>query len=216
MRDFNLQTTLTVLFAVSIAIANVTASKLAWFDIPFLGGVAVPAGFVAFGAAFLCSDLMVEFYGKEYAHKVVNGTLVALVFAYVLIFISISMPTAPFYGVHDSYVTTLSSSAAVTVASVVTIYFSQHIDVRVFGFLKKVTSGNHRWLRNLGSTSISQAIDTVLFITLAFAVFPHIQGGEAMWGIPLLLIIIGQYSVKLVVAAIDTVPFYVITEIKNA
>lgn len=213
MRDFDLQTTLAVLFAVSIAIANVTASKLAWFDVPILGGVAVPAGFVAFGVAFLCSDLMVEFYGKEYAHKVVNGTLIALLFAYGLIFVSISMPVAPFYGVHEAYVTALSSSAAVTIASVVTIYFSQHIDVRIFSFFKKLTSGEHRWFRNIGSTSVSQAVDTVIFITLAFSFFPAIQGGEPMWGTALVLTIVGQYIMKLVVAGLDTIPFYAITTI---
>jgi uncharacterized integral membrane protein (TIGR00697 family) len=212
MRDFDLKATLTVLFAVSIAIANVTASKLAWFELPIIGGVAVPAGFVAFGLAFLCSDLMVEFYGKEYAHKVVNGTIVALVTAYALIHVSIIMPVAPFYGAHESFVTALSSSAGVTIASVITIMVSQHVDVRIFSFFKRVTSGRRRYIRNIGSTSISQAIDTVIFITLAFSVFPFIQGGNVMWGEALVLTIVGQYIVKLVVAGIDTVPFYIVTE----
>jgi len=212
----NLKTTLTVLFAVSIATANVTAAKLTWFDIPFVGGVAVPAGFIAFGVAFLCSDLIVEYHGKDYAHKVVNSTLLALVLAYILIFISITMPVAPFYGEHEAYVNTLSASGAVIAASVVTIMLSQHIDVHVFSSLKNITSGKYRWIRNIGSTSVSQALDTVIFITLAFAVFPFLQSGEPqMWGFALLLTIIGQYMAKIGVALIDTIPFYIITNLKN-
>lgn len=210
-----LKHTLTVLFAVSIATANVTASKLAWFDLPLIGGVAVPAGFLAFGVAFLCSDLIVEFYGQDYAHNVVNGTVVALVAAYGLIYAAILMPVAPFYGGHEAYVSTLSASAAVVAASVITISISQHIDVRIFARFKSLTQGRHKWLRNLGSTSVSQGVDTVLFITLAFAVFPVLQGGEAMWGMALLLTIVGQYIVKLVVALFDTPLFYLISEVSD-
>lgn len=206
-----LKHTLTVLFAVSIATANVTASKLAWFDLPLIGGVAVPAGFLAFGVAFLCSDLMVEFYGKDYAHDVVNGTVVALIVAYGLIYSAVLMPVAPFYDAHGAYVTTLSSGAAVVAASVISMSVSQHIDVRVFSGFKHRTEGRHKWLRNLGSTSLSQAIDTVLFITLAFAVFPFLQGGSAMWGTALVLTIVGQYLVKLVVAGLDTPLFYLVS-----
>lgn len=213
----NLRTTLTVLFGVSIAIANVTAAKLAWFSLPVLGEVAVPAGFVAFGLAFLCSDLLVEYQGREYAGKVINSTIVALIAAYALIYVAISMPVAPFYQGHEAYVSTLSSGSAVVAASVVTIIVSQHVDVRIFDFFKQITSGEHRWFRNIGSTAISQAIDTVIFITLAFAVFPFLQNGEPqIWGMAIALTIVGQYTVKLGVALLDTIPFYIITSIINA
>jgi len=215
LEKISLKESLGVMFAVSIAIANVTAAKLAWFSIPFLGEVSVPAGFVAFGLAFLCSDLMVEFYGKEYAHKVVNGTVIALVAAYALIFIAISMPVAPFYGAHEAYITTLSSSSAIVAASIITIIVSQNIDVHVFSLIKEITSGEHKWMRNVGSTGISQAIDTVIFITLAFAFFPFLQGGEPMWGMALALTIVGQYIVKLLVALADTIPFYLVVYSKN-
>lgn len=207
----NTKATLTILFGVSIATANVTAAKLAWFDLPLLGGVAVPAGFVAFGVAFLCSDLLVEFEGKEYAHDVVNGTVVALVAAYALIYVSMLMPAAPFYEHAQAFDTVLGSGAAIVAASVVTIFISQHVDVRVFSSIHRATQGQHKWLRNLGSTSLSQAVDTVLFISLAFAVFPFLQGTDVLWGVPLLLTILGQYLVKLGVAALDTPLFYAVT-----
>lgn len=212
--NLELKTVLAVLFGASITVANVTASKLAWFELPIIGGVAVPAGFIAFGLAFLCSDLMVEYYGEDYAHSVVNATVIALVFSYVLIYISIYLPVAPFYENHGSFVTALSASGSVIAASIITIILSQHIDVKIFSFFKSITSGSHRWFRNLGSTTISQALDTVVFITLAFAFFPFLQGGEVMWGIPLLSIIVGQYMVKMVVAVLDTVPFYIVTEVE--
>ena len=206
--------TLTALFAGSVILANVLAAKLAWFELPGLGGVAVPAGFVAFGVAYLASDLLVEYHGREYAAAVVNGTVLTLVVAYGLVFLAIWMPSAPFYEGQDAFVTTLGDSASIILASVVALALAQHLDVRLFSSLKERTSGQYRWLRNCGSTFVSQGIDTVVFISLGFAVFPAIGlGGDPTWGWALVSIIIGQYTVKLIVAVIDTVPFYVVTEV---
>jgi uncharacterized integral membrane protein (TIGR00697 family) len=206
---------LTTVFAVSIAIANITAAKLAWFDLPLLGGVAVPAGFIAFGVAFVCSDLLTEFYGEAYAHKVVNGTIIALILAYALTYVAILLPVAPFYGVHDAYVTTLSASGAVVAASVITLTVSQHIDVAIFARLAEYTDGRHKWARNLGSTVTSQLLDTVVFISLAFAIIPALQGGDPLLGRALVLTVVGQYIVKVVVAVLDTPVFYLITSLKD-
>jgi uncharacterized PurR-regulated membrane protein YhhQ (DUF165 family) len=61
---------------------------------------------------------------------------------------------------------------------------------------------------------VSQGIDTVVYISLGFAIFPAIGlGGDPTWGWGLISIIVGQYIVKLIVAAIDTVPFYAVTEV---
>ena len=79
--------------------------------------------------------------------------------------------------------------------SLVAYVVSQNWDVRVFHKLKEMTGGRHLWLRNNVSTMTSQALDTVIFITIAF------------YGVlPVVPLIIGQYIVKLLIAALDT-PF---------
>ena len=56
------------------------------------------------------------------------------------------------------------------------------------------------WLRNVGSTASSQAIDTVIFISVAFVLFQGMGLGDA------LALMVGQYVFKLGVAVVDT-PF---------
>ena len=80
-------------------------------------------------------------------------------------------------------------------ASMVAYLVSQHHDIFAFHWWKKKTGGRYLWLRNTASTIVSQAIDTGLFITIAFYGVLDI--------VPLLL---GQYVVKLIIAIIDT-PF---------
>ncbi|MFC6718150.1 queuosine precursor transporter [Natrialbaceae archaeon GCM10025810] len=211
----NLKVLLTVLFGTSVVVANVTAAKLAWFDLPLIGGVSVPAGFVAFGFAFLCSDLLVEYEGREYAHDVVNATVASLVVGWALIYAAIALPVAPFYEAHDAYATTLGASANIVLASVVTLLASQHLDVAIFASIRERTGAAHRWARNLLSTSTSQFVDTVLFITLGFALLPLVFGGDVMWGRALVSTIVGQYVVKVVVAILDTPVFYAVTSLVN-
>ena len=195
-------------------LANVLAAKLTWIELPGIGGVAVPAGFVAFGVAYLASDLLVEYHGREYAASVVNGTVFTLAVSYLLVFLAIWMPTAPFYDGQEAFVATLGDSASIILASVVALAIAQHMDVRLFSKLKAHTAGRHRWIRNCGSTAVSQGADTVVFITLGFAVFPALGlGGDPTWGWALVSIVVGQYFVKLLVALVDTVPFYAVTEI---
>ena len=201
------------LFAGSVVLANVLAAKLTWVTLPVLGGVAVPAGFVAFGVAYLASDLIVEYHGKAVAHRVVNGTVALLAVSYALVFMAVWFPSAPFYQGQAAFASVLGSSGSIVLASIVALAVAQHVDVRLFAWLLDATGGRHRWLRNCGSTAISQAIDTTVFISLGFAVFPALGlGGDPTFGWALVSIIVGQYVVKLVVAALDTIPFYIITE----
>lgn len=59
-----------------------------------------------------------------------------------------------------------------------------------------------RWIWNNASTMTSQAIDTIIFILLAFwGTVPNI------WAM-----VISQYVLKLVLAALDTPVFYLLTQ----
>lgn len=211
----NTKLTLAAVFAGSIVLANILAAKLTWVELPVIGGVAVPAGFVAMGVAYLASDLLVEHHGKDTAHSVVNGTIITLTIAYALIWLSIVMPTAPFWGLQQSFASVLSGSASIVIASIVALAVAQHVDVSLFASLMDLTDGNHKWLRNCGSTITSQAVDTTLFVGLGFGLLPLLGfGGTAQTGLQLVSIIIGQYVVKVIVSLIDTIPFYLLS--KNA
>jgi hypothetical protein len=75
---------------------------------------------------------------------------------------------------------------------------SQFHDVWAFHKWREMTKGRYLWLRNNASTAVSQAIDTSLFITIAFV-------GLYPTGI-LLTMLWGQYLFKLGIALCDT-PF---------
>lgn len=201
----------TVLFASSVLIANVTASKLTYIELPYLGLIGVTAAFVPFGMALLFSDVLNEEFGEEYARRVVNSTLIGLSFAYAIIWFTIFLPSAPFYELGQEYADVLGASTSVMVASVVTFAITQHIDISLFTYIKDITGNRFKFARNIGSTFTSQFADTVVFVSLAFLIIPSLQGLEGLAIPALISLIVGEYIVKLIVAAIDTPFFYLLT-----
>ena len=85
-------------------------------------------------------------------------------------------------------------------ASLAGFLCSQNLDVFLYHFIWEKTGSTRArlWMRNNGSTLISQAVDTVIFTSLAFwGVYP---------GNVFLSIMITTYVFKAVVALLDT-PF---------
>jgi hypothetical protein len=120
---------------------------------------------------------------------------ITLVLSLLIIQSSIWWPSAPFWPHQEAYRTVLGSTSRIILASLTAYLVSQYHDVWDFHFWRKLTSGRHLWLRNCASTVVSQLLDTVIFITLAFA-------GD----LPVLPLILGQWIVKVAVALLDT-PF---------
>ena len=95
-------------------------------------------------------------------------------------------------------------------ASMIAYMAAQFCDVYVFHFWKRVTKGRMLWVRNNGSTMISQLVDTtaVILITHYYAHALPIDPPQPI-GRQLALFIATGYAFKFVVAALDTVPFYI-------
>ena len=95
-------------------------------------------------------------------------------------------------------------------ASMVAYLVAQFVDVQLFHFWKRLTEGKHLWLRNNGSTLVSQMVDTVsvILITHYYARALPIDEGQPVLD-QLLVFIAAGYTFKLLVALMDTLPFYV-------
>lgn len=94
-------------------------------------------------------------------------------------------------------------------ASMIAYLAAQFVDVQVFHFWKRMTKGKHLWLRNNGSTIISQFVDTfaVITITYFYANALPVAAGEPIWP-QLWMFIATGFVFKLVVALLDTPLIY--------
>lgn len=181
---------LSALFVSSLTIAAVLASKIV-----NIFGLFVPAGILAYSVTFLVSDTIGEIWGRKTANNVVIAGFVALASVFLLIRLSISLPSAPFWQNQEAYSTILSASSRIIIASLTAYLVSQYHDVWLYHFIKERTGKKHLWLRNNASTAMSQLLDSVIFIVIAF------------YGtMPVIPLILGQWVIKLIIAILDT-PF---------
>jgi len=189
-RGLNYLTLLACIYAGSLVLAAVLASKIIQ-----LGTLVVPAGVLAYCLTFLITDVISEIWGKELAQSVVMGGFITLVLVFVLTTVSILWPAASFWPHQQAYQTILGSSARIMVASLTAYLLSQYHDVWAFHFWKRMTTERFLWLRNNASTIVSQLLDSVVFITIAF-----------YGSLPVVPLILGQWVVKVGIALLDT-PF---------
>ena len=184
---------LATLFATCLLVANILAVKLV-----SIGGWVVPAGVIAYPLTFLFTDVITELYGRRTASKVIWVGFGANILMVILVFGGKLLPAAPFWEGQPAYESILGMVPRIVLASMIAYLISQHHDVFAFHFWREKTRARFLWLRNNASTMVSQALDTGIFITIAF-------WGTVSTGI-LVNMLLTQYLIKLAIAACDT-PF---------
>ena len=185
-------------------------------DVPMVLAV----GVLPYPITFLCTDFISELYGRKRANHVVMVGLLLNVWVVFILWLGASLPPQPTLdpatglppiGSHGRVFFEVKMLAFGAVAASMVAYLAaQFCDVWMFHFLKRLTNGKHLWLRNNGSTLVSQLVDTtaVILITHYYAHALPIDGDAPVVG-QLLTFIASGYVFKLVVALLDTIPFYV-------
>ena len=178
-------------------------------------------GVLPYPVTFMCTDLISELYGRKRATDMVWVGLIVNLWIVLFLWLGGALPGTgldPETGeiIRDAsgrapvfYEIQLMTFGTVT-ASMIAYLTAQYCDVRLFHFWKRITNGKHLWLRNNGSTLISQLVDTsaVILISHYWARALPINDIDPL-ATQLLVFIFSGYVFKLTVALVDTGPIYV-------
>ena len=183
---------------ISVIVANIQVIQTVE-----LFGLVATLGNIVYATSFLVTDILSENYGKEEAKKAVWIGFFSLISMTLLMNLALEflpLEGDEFAGItHEATSTIFSLMPRIAIASLAAYLLSQRHDVWAYHFWKKrFSKENQIWLRNNLSTMISQLIDSVVFVAIAF-------WGEYEWAV-LLEIFITTYFLKWIVAAADT-PF---------
>jgi uncharacterized PurR-regulated membrane protein YhhQ (DUF165 family) len=193
-----------------------------------LGPLALAVGVLPYPLTFLCTDLVSELYGRSRANFLVtvglmlNGFIIGTMWVANMIpsvgpenqppwqLIQLAEDIALPNGdtVSDSvelFTLLYATTTGAVVASMFAYIAAQYCDVFMFHFWKRLTRGKHLWLRNNGSTLVSQGVDSFMVITVTFGA-QFLAG--AMSGGAMLVLMGSNYLFKLCAALADTLPFY--------
>ncbi|MGH7391078.1 MAG: queuosine precursor transporter [Candidatus Rokuibacteriota bacterium] len=156
--------TCAALFVTCLLTANVIAAKLVT-----VAGVVLPAAIVVFPLSYVLADVLTEVWGYAAARRVIwlgfgcNVVMVAAIWA------GGEIPAAPFWKGQGAYEEILGQAPRILGASFAAYLVGEFTNAFVLAKLKIATAGRWLWLRTIGSTVVGQAVDSLVFVGLAFA-----------------------------------------------
>ncbi|HZF46207.1 MAG TPA: queuosine precursor transporter [Sphingomonadaceae bacterium] len=138
-----------------------------------LGPLAVEAGIFPFLMLVAISSAVAELYGRPVADRLVRFGFVPLITAILLTWLVIELPTDPgmYPPAQDAFPIILGQSGRLMAAGIAAYGVSMTLNVLIFSKLaglKDIGGGRLVALRGAIASMLSQVVDTLIFITIAF------------------------------------------------
>jgi uncharacterized integral membrane protein (TIGR00697 family) len=166
MNKKSLYTVIVALSVTVLIVSNIASTKL--FD--FFGtGLVWDGGAILFPLAYVLNSAITEVYGFKVARKIVVVTFAMNLLAVLALLIVQILPPGVGWENQAAYEAIIGFMPRLVAGSLVAYVIGQVIAAFVFAKIKVATKGKRLWLRALGSGFVGDFIDTVIFVTVAFA-----------------------------------------------
>jgi uncharacterized integral membrane protein (TIGR00697 family) len=196
--------TVAALFVATLVTSNIIAVKVA-----SVGPLTVTGAIVIFPLAYLFGDVLTEVWGYAVARAVIWSGFLANIVVVAFIAAAIALPADSHYPDQAAYARILGQSPRLVAASITAYLCGEFLNAFVLARLKVFTDGRWLWMRTIGSTLIGQGVDSVIFISLAFA-------GSLPWSL-LLVIMRDLWIVKVLYEIVATpLTYAIVTFLKRA
>lgn len=182
------------IYVIYLALSQIIASKIASFNLS-LFQFSAPAAVLIFPFTFQITDIVNEAFGRYEVHRMIAIAFITQVLMTLFLYLGTALPPAPFWFGAKAWQEIINLVPRITLASWIAFLISENLDAILYAQLRKFTKGKHLWLRNIFSDVPSLAIDSIIFVSLAFY-------GQ----IPIWPLIQGQIVLKWLVGVLDT-PF---------
>jgi uncharacterized integral membrane protein (TIGR00697 family) len=162
-----------------------------------LGPLAVEAGIFAFLMLVVTSSAVAELHGRQMANRLVLIGFVPLLVSLVLSILVLELPASPEMAPErlSAFETIMGGTPRIWLGGIVAYGISTLLNVTIFSRLKTSEGSRLLWLRAGVASVLSQIVDTLIFITIAFyGVFPIAE------------LLMGQMIAKVVLSALLVPP----------
>ncbi len=207
------------IFTTLLVLTNIVGVKLFELSLPFSvfgkDVVTLPTGIVTYPLTFLVTDIVSEIFGQRRADAMVWLGFAMSLLMLGIVQITIAIPPGSLWvaadgleidyfkspeGMQGGWHAIFGLGPWLVTGSMCAYLVAQLCDNRLFHFWRRLTKGRHLWLRNNGSTVISQLLDTAIVNSFLFY-------GAFRWEFVFgLKVMAGVYIVKVAIALLDT-PF---------
>lgn len=163
MRTFKYLDLITASFVAVLLISNIASTKildLHWFT--FDGGT------ILFPLAYIFGDILTEVYGYARSRRVIWTGFFWIAVAAGTFYLVDRLPAAGEYEYQESFHNILGQTPRIVLASLVAFLAGEFVNSVILAKMKVRTEGRALWSRALGSTVFGQALDTAVFLAIAF------------------------------------------------
>ena len=154
-----------MLFVTCLLISNIIAGKM-WS--PGLG-ITLPASVILFPVTYIIADVLTEVYGFSQARLIIWSGFVCNFLAVITFVITVNLSYPQFFLDQEAYAVVLGITPRVLLASFIAYLFGEFSNSIVLSKLKTITKGKKLCLRTIGSTVVGEALDSIIFVIIAFA-----------------------------------------------
>ena len=182
-----------------ITMSQILAAKIGDFSIGSYE-ITAPVAVLIFPFTFQITDMVNENFGRKKTHRMILIAFFTQIVMTIFIWFSIEIPPASFWGGdpvtnQQFWLAFFGSTVRITAASWIAFLITENLDAVLFAKFKQWTKGKNLWFRNMFSDIPTLALDSLIFVSIAFG------GLFDIWPI-----IWGQILTKWFIGVIDT-PF---------
>lgn len=152
------------LFVSVLLISNVASTKIV-----DLGPFTFDGGTLLFPISYIFGDILTEVYGYRRSRRVIwAGFGAAALMAGVLALVG-ALPPAEGWEYQEAYQAILGVTPRIVLGSLIAYFSGEFSNSYVLAKMKIWSQGRWLWTRTIGSTLVGEGVDTLLFVTIAFA-----------------------------------------------
>ena len=210
---------LTAFYVAYLLSSQVIATRISEFNFGTWFGYSIvlftPTAAIIYPFIAQVLDMINEVYGRKKAVVAVVISFITQVLFVMFIAMAIKIPAAPFFEFEAAWTSIFALSIGVTIGSWVAFLICSLLDTYMFSYIKRKLLSKESafkgdtffnpyiWLRSLLTDAFSLALDSVIFVIVAFYLF-----GGMPWEVVTGLIV-GQIVVKVLIGVADT-PWFVL------
>lgn len=169
------------------------------------------AGALNWPIVFITSDIINDYFGKKGVRFISYTTALFIAYSFLIIYLATLLVPADFwlqvnnssnFDINLSFSKIFRQGLGIITGSLTAFLVSQMFDAIIFEKIKNRTGQKYIWLRATGSTLLSQLIDSVLVIGIAFYFFGNWTLGQWM------NVSFNNYLYKFIIAILFTPVLY--------
>lgn len=185
-------------FVAVLLISNIASTKMVR-----LGPFSFDGGTLIFPVSYIFGDILVEVYGYARARRAIWAGFASLFLMAGVLALVGALPPALGWDRQEAYILILGATPRIVLGSLLGYASGSFSNSIVMARMKVRTQGRWLWMRTIASTIVGEALDTTVFVVVAFA---GIYPSATVWAV-----IISNYTFKTAFEALATPLTYAVT-----